>query len=222
MAVHNQQILPPIVVIIQEPVSEAHKGYGRLSDTRLITHIREKAGAVVLEEDIVVVGKVGVDDREMSVVLVVAGGDAHIRNLAAEFVQRVSAFETLVLKRAVAFVDVQIVRRGVVGHQKVRLAVPVHVGKQSAQPVIAIGVVHAQLLADVGKGSIAVVVKQVVMLAFQSARPAHHLHAAILAKGEVDRLRPRDRRIVQIDLRIAIYEQVQATIAIVIAEGRAR
>ena len=58
MAVDNQQILPAVVVVVQKAVAKAHKGYGRLGNARLITDIREESRSVVLEEDIVIVGKI--------------------------------------------------------------------------------------------------------------------------------------------------------------------
>ncbi len=60
--------------------------------------------------------------------------------LAAALVQRVSAGEAGVLKRAVALVEVQVVRGGVVGDQEVGLAIAVDVDEQRRKPVVVVGV----------------------------------------------------------------------------------
>ena len=117
----------------------------------------------------------------MPIVLVVSGSDAHVGDLAAIFIQRVAAHVTVVLECPVAFVHIEIVGRGVIGHQQVRLAVAIHIHKQSAESVVSVGIVDAQLFAHIGKGPVSVVMKQMVVFALQAARAAHHLDAAILA-----------------------------------------
>src|ERR1700676_5193687 len=118
----------------------------------------------------------------MSVVLIVSNGEPHIGRLASVAVERESAFVTVVLEGAVSLINVQIVRRGVVGHQEVRLTVVVDVGKQRVEPVIGVGTVHPQLLANVGKGTVAVAVEEMIVGSLKAARAAHDLYAAVLAK----------------------------------------
>src|ERR1035441_1167991 len=116
----------------------------------------------------------------MSVVLVVSHGESHIGRLASVSVERKSGFVTFVLEGAVSLVNVQIVRRGVVGHQEVRLAVVVDVGKQRVETVITVGTVHAQRLADVGKGTVAVAVKEMIVCSLKAARAAQIGRAHVL------------------------------------------
>src|ERR1039458_8829793 len=139
----------------------------------------------------------------MSVVLVVSHGESHIGRLASVSVERESAFVTVVLEGAVSLINVQIVWRGVVGHQEVRLAVVVDVGKQRVEPVITVGTVHAQLLADVSKGTVAVAVEEMIVCSLKAARAAHHLHAAVLAKVVTSGLGAGERSIFQVKINIA-------------------
>ena len=57
MAIHNQQILPSVVVVIEKSIGKADKRYGRLGDSGLITDIGEEPGSIVLKQHVVVVGK---------------------------------------------------------------------------------------------------------------------------------------------------------------------
>src|ERR1035438_3466001 len=111
----------------------------------------------------------------MSVVLIVSDGKSHIGRLASVSVERESAFVTVVLEGTVSLVNVQIVRRRIVGHQEVRLTVVVDVGKQRIEPVITVGTVHSQLLADVGKGTVAVAVEEMIVCSLKAARAAHQI-----------------------------------------------
>src|ERR1035438_7137180 len=124
----------------------------------------------------------------MAVVLIVSGGKTHIGDLAAIAIERKSALVTLVFESSIALVHIQIVRRGIVRHQQVRLAIPVHVRKQNTQAVISVGIVHPQFLADIGKGSVAIVMKEMVLFALQAAWAAHRLHSAVLEESITDRL----------------------------------
>ena len=220
--IDDQQIFPPVIVVVEESVGKTDKRNGRFRDAGLIADIGEKTFSVILEQDIVVVGKVGIHYGKVTVVLVVSCRNAHIGDLAATLIERVSAFVTLIFERPIALVHVEIVRRGVIGHQQVRLAITVHVRKQSPQAVVSVGIVHPQLLADIRKISVSIVVKEMVPFTLQAARTAHHLHPAVLAESKVDGLCPGKRRIGQVKLKVAGHEKVQPPVAVVVAEGCAR
>ena len=146
MAVDDQQILPAIIVVVEEAIAEADKGNGRLGDAGLVAHVGKIPVTVVLEQNVIVVGKVGVDDIETAVVQVIAGGNAHVRNLAPALVERIAAHIAVVLEGSIALVDVEIVGRGVISHQQVGLAIVIHVGKERAQSVISVGIVYPSFL----------------------------------------------------------------------------
>ena len=60
-----------------------------------------------------------------------------------------------------------------------------------------------------------------VVLAFQTTWPAHHLHSPIFAVSEVDRLRTGIWWVGQVDLEVAGNEKVQPPVAVIIPECRA-
>src|ERR1035437_38006 len=129
----------------------------------------------------------------MTVVLVVSCRNAHIGDLAAIAIERISAFVTLILERSISLVHIQVVWSGIVRHQQIWLAIPVHVHKQSPEAVVSIGIVHSQLFADIRKASVSIVMKEMVLFALQAARAAHHRYRAVLTRRVADHLRPGSR-----------------------------
>src|SRR2546425_3588440 len=117
---------------------------------------------------------------------------------------------------------VKILRHGIVGHQQIKPTVVVHVNKDRRQAVVTPGVGDTGLHTNVGKGSIAVVVKQMVALARQSARAAHHRYPAKLTEPGRQATFAGDWRIVGIESRVAGNKEIKKAIAVVIAPGCAR
>ncbi len=113
----------------------------------------------------------------------VADGDAHGGGFAPGLVQGVAAFIGNILKGAVALVQVKVIGRGVISDQQVELAVAVDIDKQRGQPIEAMLIGNARLGADVSKCAVAVVVEQVIPLAFQPARPTHDIDTAEVTKS---------------------------------------
>ena len=106
----------------------------------LVADIGEVSRSIILKDNIVVIGECGIHQVHVSVVLIIAGGDAHVRHFAAVPVQGITTCVILIFKCAVAFVDVEVVWGGVIGDDQVGLAIVVYVHKQSAQTVIAGGI----------------------------------------------------------------------------------
>ena len=127
VAVGDDDVLPAVVVVVEEGVAPAEEGDGWLSDAHLVADVGEVGVAVVAVERVVVVGEGGVVEVEKAVVLVVADGDAHGGGLAAVLVEGVTGGVAGVFEGAVAFVDVEIVGGGVVADEEVGLAVVVDV-----------------------------------------------------------------------------------------------
>ena len=71
---------------------------------------------------------------------------------------------------SVALVEVHVVGGGVVADEEVDFAIVVNVDKDRAEAVVAGLVGHAGFLADIGKGAVAVVMKEMVGLALEAAR----------------------------------------------------
>src|SRR6185437_7080410 len=159
MTVDDQQIFPAVIVVIEKAIAKADKWNCGRGDASFVTDVGEIAGAVVAEDHIVIVAEVGVDDIQMPIVFVVSGGNAHVRDLASIGIQRVAALETFVGKCSIPFIDVEIIRRGVVGNQKIGLAVIVYIREQRPQAVVSGWIADSELLADIGKGAVSIVME---------------------------------------------------------------
>ena len=153
------------------------------ADARRIAHVGEESLAVVVVQNVVVVGEVRDVQVVAPVVVVVAHGHAHVRLLVARLVEGGAGGVADVLERAVAAIAVEVVGRGVVGDEEIELAVVVVVEERDAEAVEAGGVRHARARAHVREAAAPVVVEEVVALALQPARSAHHGLAAVLAVG---------------------------------------
>ncbi len=145
---------------------------------------------------------------------IVADGDAHGSLFRTVFTHCGARFQADLLKFAVAKVFVQKLRRRIVGNVNVRTARVIKIGKDYRHPVIAVGIVHTRCFRNVGKRSVAVVVKQRIAGTLQSARPTLHVDPAILAV----RRGAKSRQIVQVEIHVIGHHQIKVAVAIIIAE----
>ena len=183
VAVGDDQVQPAVVVVVDERVPPAQEGDARARHSRGKAHVGEEAAAVVVVEDVVVVGEVRDVDVVASVVVVVADGHAHVGLLEAQLVEGRPRGVADVLEGAVATVAVEVVGTGVVGHEQVEPAVVVEIEEGHPEAEEAARVRHSGLRAHVGEGPVAVVVEQVVGGALEPAGSAHDGLAPVLAVG---------------------------------------
>ena len=80
------------------------------------------------------------------------------------------------------FVQIEVSRHGIVGHCEIKPPVVIHVHEDGSEPIVALGVRNSRFNADIRERSVAVVVVQVITLAWQPARPAHDLDSTELAE----------------------------------------
>src|SRR5579862_6716790 len=90
VAVGDEQILPAVVVEINEAVAEPNKGNGCGTDSHVVTRIGQESRTVICEEQIVIIRKCSIHDSQVPIVLIVADRDPHIRFLASIPVEGVS------------------------------------------------------------------------------------------------------------------------------------
>src|SRR4051812_7664372 len=83
MSVRDQKILPSVVIVIEESVAKTYKGDSRRCDSRSIAYVRESACASVTKYHVKIVRKCCIYQVQMSIILIIPGGNAHIRDLAA-------------------------------------------------------------------------------------------------------------------------------------------
>src|ERR1700678_2946976 len=118
MPVGHEQVLPTVVVVIDELGGPAQKGHGYLRYTSGIAVVGVIGIAIVAIEHIVIVGKGGVEEIHPAIVLIIPYRNAHGGGFASIFIQSIPGGITVIFEGAVAFVDVQVVGGGVIGHQQ--------------------------------------------------------------------------------------------------------
>ena len=211
-----EKILPAVVVVVDEGGSPAEEGDGDVGDVGVGADVGEVGIAVVAVEDLVVVGESGVEDVELPVVAVVSDGDSHGGGLATIFVEGVAGGVALILKGAVAFVDVEVVWGRVVADEEVGLAVVVDVDEDGGEAVVAGLVADTGLVADVGEGAIAVVVEEVIALAGQAAGATVGANAAIAAEGQGKAVAVAGLRL-EVVVDVAGDEEIELAVAVVVS-----
>jgi hypothetical protein len=81
-----------------------------------------------------------------------------------------------------------------------------------------VSVSDAGLQAHVGKCTIAVVVEEVIWLAFKPSRPTAHGDSAVLAERDQGRVGPGFRRMCDVVVDVTGYEEIKTAVAVVVAE----
>src|SRR5258706_13750187 len=182
MTVGNEQIDPPVVVVIENLGSPADIRKADRRHSGIVGNICERIATNTAVKHIVFIVEVGDEYVEPSVVVIVTQRDAHAALLGAVSVNRHARFESDLLKRAVPVVMVEIVRRRVVGDENIYPAVAIKVTGDNVQPVVTDRVVDAGLFRHVGKCSVAVIVIERVTGAWQSPRTTLHGNTLKLAR----------------------------------------
>ena len=221
VAVHDEQVEPAIVVVVEEGGAPAEEGHGGFSDAGLVADVSEVGVAVVAVERLVVVGEGGVEEVDEAVVGEVPFGDAHAGGLAAAFVEGVAGGKGDVFEGAIALVEIEVVRRGVVGDEQVGFAIAVDVDEERGEAIVGVLIGDAGVLADISEGAVAVVVEEVVRLALEPVRPTQHVDAEEGAERERDAAIALQRLAGEVPMHVAGDEEIEATVAVEIAPGGA-
>ena len=150
---------------------------GRRRQPARVARVLEVAAAVVDVEREGLADDVGDEEVLVAVGVEVAGGDAHAAFGIAGGVHRRARQQPLVRERAVALVDPELVRRGVVGDVEVEPAVAVVVAGRDAE-ARAVGLADAGRLGDVGEPAVALVAVEPV-----GHRPIR-ARAAVVARAD--------------------------------------
>ena len=88
VAVDHEDVFPAVVVVVHESRSPAEKGNGVLCEARVVADVGEIGVAIVVIEDVVVVGEVGYEEVVAAVVIIVADGYSHGGYFASVLVER--------------------------------------------------------------------------------------------------------------------------------------
>jgi len=215
VAVADENVGPAVVVHVKKTAAPAEI-LRVLAEAGLIGGVLEIGAAEIVVERRGVAGKIGFDEIEIAVEIVIGGGDAHAGLGLAVGAERAAGFESDVREGAVLFVLIERAGGGIVGDVNVRPAVIVEIGSEHAEAVGAVGVEDAGFFGDIGEGAVAIVVIENIFSAKQAGRAAGDHDAFVKAGAGFG-----DGRGFQIEINIIGDEEIKMAVAIVIHEGAA-
>ena len=214
----DEDVLPPVVVVIDKPGSPADKGHRDLGDPGRHGPLDEGAVVLVVIQVIVVVGEIRLRDVEPAVVVVVAEIHPHACLFGAVVGQRRSGQQADLLERPVAFVVVEETWTGVVRHVDIGPPVVVIVADGHSEAIVLAVHRQADLRRNVRERAVAVVAVETVRDSGEPARAAHNRDAPVVAIPVVPTLREH----IDIGDRIVGDVEIQVSIPVIVEEGCAR
>src|SRR5687768_13860895 len=164
--VGHEKIHPTIVVVIKKPCAPTDVRHTGRRHLRSVGKVRKRIRAVVPIQRVVLVGEVGNEKIDFTVVIIISGSHSHASLLAAVLIHRGAGVESDLLERAVAFVSVVEVRRRVVSDKDVDLTVVVEVAGDYAEAIEPVRISDAGLFRNVGKRPVAIVSEERITSAF--------------------------------------------------------
>src|ERR1044072_1259056 len=189
VTVRHEQVHPTIVVVVEKFRSPANVRKTDCRDLRRVRYIRKRQFAVVVVKGVVIVVKIGDKQIEVAVVIVVGNGYTHGALFAAVLVHRRAGKKPDLLKRTIAIILVEEIRRRVVGDKNIYETVLIEVATDHTHTIIAIRIRHAGLFSDVGERAVAFVVVKRVAISGQTSRTTLHGHALVLTQAAFAKLR---------------------------------
>src|ERR1051325_8039648 len=102
-------------------------GHGRLAESGRNWNIYKQTAAFVVRPGAMVVGKGGDEDVHVAVMVVITDGDSHARHFLAVGAERHAGSDADLLKSAVLFIPIKIIRIRVVAYKQVRPAIIVEI-----------------------------------------------------------------------------------------------
>src|SRR5207249_8309283 len=133
VALGDQEILPTVIVVVEEAYAPSGVGHGDASDAGREAVVGESRVAVVLVEGVALVGKVRNDQIRPAVIIIVGEIDAHTGEGAAVAVDGDFGEEAHFFKGSVAFVVIEEFDHRVVGNEEINMAVAVVIGESDTQ-----------------------------------------------------------------------------------------
>src|SRR5205823_6152663 len=215
VAVANQDVSPAVVVEAENAAAPA-KILRVLAKTALKRGVFEACPAEIAVERWSVASKIGFDEVEIAVEIIIGSGDAHAGLRLAVGAQRAAGFQCNVNERPVFLVLVWRTGCGIVGDVNVRPSVVVEIGGEHAKAIGAIGFEDAGCFTDVGKCAVTVVVIQNIFSAVEPWRTASHHDAFVQTRagfGYGGGL--------QIEIDVIRDEKIDVAVAVVVDESAA-
>src|SRR5580658_10168830 len=106
VAIDKQQILPAVVVEVKESIAKTDEGDGYARDTDLVADVVKISRSIIFEDYFVIVRERSGHEIHVPVVLIITGGNPHVRHFAAVSIQGEATGIALIFKRTVPFIDV--------------------------------------------------------------------------------------------------------------------
>src|SRR5208337_3884597 len=161
VGLHN--VRPAVVVVIQKLHRNAAQPHRFVPDPGGKRHVVKGAVVVVVIETIQFEVQVRDVNILPAVTVHIRGVEAHAGFVAPVFTRGYPRNEGDILERSIMLVEEKKIRPGVVGNGDVRPAIVVKVRQHHAQ-ALGFGFSHAGSIADIGEGSVVVVVIQLGFL----------------------------------------------------------
>src|ERR1022692_4864425 len=204
---YKKDVWPAIVIEIKDPCSPTSEANFN-AEFRLQSQVVKIAGAIVLVQHFCVFGKVGLENIQMAVQIVVSDTNSHPRLFRSVIAQGHATLNPLLFEGSVVLIDEQEAGSRVASDVYVGPTVLVEVRRHNRHSVAGPKLPNARLNADIGKGSISVVSVKGVPAERKPPRTTRDGKALPIA---VD-AGPRPRNVLEVELHIIGDEQIQVTI----------
>src|ERR1017187_3552412 len=153
---YEEDVRPPIVVQIEDAVSPTGKA-GLDAESCSVSDIVEVTLTVISIQDVVVIGKVGFENVEMPVCVVIPNPISHAGLFGSIVAQRDTPRDGLFNEGSVMLVHEEEAGSGVARHVNIGPAILVEVGGDDCHPVARPRLGNSSLNAHVREGAVAVV-----------------------------------------------------------------
>src|SRR5579862_217068 len=219
MTIHDEKVIPTVVVVVDEADAPAEERDGDVGDTNAITNVSKRGVAVVAIENLEIVGEICEGHVRTPVIEVASDAEAHAGDFASILVEGEARGIAIVGERTVAAIAIKVIRSGVVANQQIGSAVIVHIGKNRGESIVFVLFIgDAGFHADVGECAVAVVMEEVVGLALKAARAAcESIDAAKAAVGVSNNFTFGIGKPVQIEVHVPADEKVEQPVTIVVS-----
>src|SRR5882762_1960020 len=214
----GEKVEPAIVIKVCEGRAPLYVRQRGQRDAGLVGDIGEIPVSVIAVEIVVFIGEIRGVNRGAPGVIVIANGDAHGGLFGTVFTDRRAGLESDLFEFSIAKILVEKAGSGIVGDVNIRAAGIIEIGPDNAHAIVSIGVAYARGFRNIGESAVAIVVEQSITSAFEAARPALHVDAAVFAVGR----RAEAWQIIEMKVDVVGDHKVEKTVAIVVAKGGAR
>ena len=212
-----EDVGPAVVVVVHKARAPAHElrvqaHPGKIGD------VAEGPVLVVVVEVRGVVGKIGLEDVETAVAVVIGHAQAHAGLLLPVLVVGAAGEHRNVGERPVVFVLEEDARLRIHRHVDIRPAVVVEIVGHGGDGVTRAGLRDARPLGDVLESPVAVVVIENVRAAGQAARPTHRRDAFPLAHTRF----ARGGDFLEVEVNVVADKKVEQPVAVIVEPAAAR